>query len=174
MEQNNNSSPEAILASAKETSSGTNTPRSQGRNYRKPGDGSRRQERDAKRRWMKPTVRRVKVLGRGPVGGGSAYGGQEAEKERIGGLKIVHFGGLGEVGRNMSAIQYDDEIILIDAGVRFGDEKMPGIDFIIPNPSYLDDKQHMVKAMFFTHGHMDHIGALPFLLNRRSEEHTSE
>ncbi|OGN01974.1 MAG: hypothetical protein A3B91_02470 [Candidatus Yanofskybacteria bacterium RIFCSPHIGHO2_02_FULL_41_29] len=83
-----------------------------------------------------------------------------------GGLKIVHFGGLGEVGRNMSAVQYDDEIILIDAGVRFGDEKMPGIDFIIPNPGYLEGREHMVKAMFFTHGHMDHVGALPFVLDK--------
>ncbi|OGM99454.1 MAG: hypothetical protein A2817_02980 [Candidatus Yanofskybacteria bacterium RIFCSPHIGHO2_01_FULL_39_8b] len=84
----------------------------------------------------------------------------------MGGLKIVHFGGLGEVGRNMSAVQYDDEIILIDAGVRFGDEKMPGIDFIIPNASYLEGREHMVKAMFFTHGHMDHVGALPFVLDK--------
>src|SRR3989338_750939 len=118
-------------------------------------------QRSQRDRWMKPVVRRVKVL-RETVR-------KEQQREtgiETGGLRIVHFGGLGEVGRNMSAIQYDDEIILIDAGVRFGDEKMPGIDFIIPNPSYLDDKQHMVKAMFFTHGHMDHIGALPFLLNR--------
>ncbi|OGN01360.1 MAG: hypothetical protein A3G51_00600 [Candidatus Yanofskybacteria bacterium RIFCSPLOWO2_12_FULL_43_11b] len=79
---------------------------------------------------------------------------------------MVHFGGLGEVGRNMSAVQYDDEIILIDAGVRFPREDMPGIDFIIPNAGYLDDKKHMVKAMFFTHGHMDHIGALPFIRDR--------
>ena len=167
MEQNNNTSQgEVILASAKETSSRTNTPRPQGRNYRKPGDGSRRQERDAKRRWMKPTVRRVKVLGRGPVGGGSAYGGEEAEKLKIGGLKIVHLGGLGEGGRNMSAVQYDDEIILIDAGISFPNEQMPGIDFILPNVGYLKGKEHMVKAMFFTHGHMDHTGALPFILDK--------
>src|SRR3972149_7216456 len=113
-----------------------------------------------KRRWMKPVVRQVKVFKN------EKDAPHKPTENKVGGLKIVHFGGLGEVGRNMSAIQYDDEIILIDAGVRFGDEKMPGIDFIIPNPSYLDDKQHMVKAMFFTHGHMDHIGALPFLLNR--------
>ncbi|OGM98626.1 MAG: hypothetical protein A3C71_02840 [Candidatus Yanofskybacteria bacterium RIFCSPHIGHO2_02_FULL_43_15c] len=79
---------------------------------------------------------------------------------------MIHFGGLGEVGRNMSAVQYDNEIILIDAGVRFPREDMPGIDFIIPNAGYLDDKKHMVKAMFFTHGHMDHIGALPFIRDR--------
>ena len=121
----------------------------------------RKLQRSQRDRWMKPVVRHVKVLR------------ETARKEQTreigaetGGLKIIHFGGLGEVGRNMSAVQYDDEIILIDAGVRFGDEKMPGIDFIIPNASYLDDKKHMVKAMFFTHGHMDHIGALPFVLDK--------
>ena len=118
-------------------------------------------QRSQRDRWMKPVVRQVRVLR------------ETARKEQgreigtaTGGLKIIHFGGLGEVGRNMSAIQYDDEIILIDAGVRFGDEKMPGIDFIIPNASYLDDKKHMIKAMFFTHGHMDHIGALPFVIDK--------
>ena len=167
MENNNSSSrEEAILASSRETPSRSQASETHGRNYRRPGDGSRRQQRDAKRRWMKPTVRRVKVLGRGPVGGGSAYGGEEAEKTKIGGLKIVHLGGLGEVGRNMSAIQYDDEIILIDAGISFPNEQMPGIDFILPNVGYLQDKEHMVKAMFFTHGHMDHTGALPFVLDK--------
>jgi len=113
-----------------------------------------------KRRWMKPVVRQIRVF--------------KSEKDilhkptenKVGGLKIIHFGGLGEVGRNMSAVQYDNEIILIDAGVRFPREDMPGIDFIIPNAGYLDDKKHMVKAMFFTHGHMDHIGALPFIRDR--------
>jgi len=121
----------------------------------------RKLQRSQRDRWMKPVVRHVRVLR------------ETARKEQnretgteTGGLKIIHFGGLGEVGRNMSALQYDDEIILIDAGVRFGDEKMPGIDFIIPNASYLDDKKQMVKAMFFTHGHMDHIGALPFVLDK--------
>ena len=169
MEQNNNSSqPEAILASSRETPSRSPASGTHGRSYRRPGSGSslKRQERDAKRRWMKPTVRRVKVLGRGPVGGGSAYGGEEAEKLKIGGLKIVHFGGLGEVGRNMSAVQYDNEIILIDAGISFPNEQMPGIDFILPNVGYLQGKEYMIKAMFFTHGHMDHVGALPFVLDR--------
>ena len=116
---------------------------------------------DQKRRWLKPVVRQVKVLA------------ETIRKERaretgsnVGGLKIIHLGGLGEVGRNMSAIQYGDEIILIDAGVRFGDEKLPGIDFIIPNVDYLKDKQSMIKAMFFTHGHLDHIGAYPFIRNK--------
>ena len=114
-----------------------------------------------RQQWLKPVVRRVRVLRET-----ERKEDRRSSQDIVGGLKIVHFGGLGEVGRNMSAIQYDDEIILIDAGVRFGDEKMPGIDFIIPNAGYLEDKKDMVKAMFFTHGHMDHVGALPFLLDK--------
>lgn len=114
-----------------------------------------------KRRWVKPAVRQVRVFK--PE---SSSTGEKEHQAKPDGLKIVHMGGLGEVGRNMSAIQYDDEIILIDAGVRFPREDMPGIDFIIPNVGYLDDKKHMVKAMFFTHGHMDHIGALPFIRDK--------
>ena len=145
-------------------------PRSQHPHIRQPADQGphnpdkkdmRKLQRSQRDRWMKPVVRHVRVL--------KETFRKEQQREvgiEIGGLKIVHFGGLGEVGRNMSAIQYDDEIILIDAGVRFGDEKMPGIDFIIPNASYLEGREHMVKAMFFTHGHMDHVGALPFVLDR--------
>lgn len=163
MEQNNNlPQEEALLASSRETG-GT---ASGGSDSRRSSSGSRRRPGTHKRRWMKPTVRRVRVLRGGPTGGGSAFSGEEAEKPKEGGFKIIHFGGLGEIGRNMSAIQYDDEIILIDAGISFPNEQMPGIDFILPNVGYLQDKEHMVKAMFFTHGHMDHIGALPFILNR--------
>lgn len=176
MEQNNNSSQgEAILASSRETPSrsqpsGTSRRLASGnfgQDRQRGGDGSRRLQRDAKRRWMKPTVRRIKVLRGGPpAGGGSAFSGEEADKPKEGGLKIVHLGGLGEIGRNMSVIQYNDEIILIDAGISFPNEQMPGIDFILPNVGYLQGREHMVKAMFFTHGHMDHIGALPFVLNK--------
>ena len=119
---------------------------------------SPRKPRYRDRRPQQPVVRRVRVLRRDEK--------DYRETEKDSGLKIVHFGGLGEVGRNMSAVQYDDEIILIDAGVRFPGEDMPGIDAIIPNASYLDDKKDMIKAMFFTHGHMDHIGALPFIRDK--------
>ena len=114
-----------------------------------------------KKEWAKPVVRRVKVFRRGQE---DLY--KEADKQSSGGLKIIHFGGLGEVGRNMSAVEYGNDIILIDAGVRFAEEDMPGIDFIIPNAKYLEDKKDKVKAMFFTHGHMDHLGALPFIRDK--------
>lgn len=160
--ENNNNLPqeEIVLASSREP--GRNNPRSGGSRPRRPAGPN-------KRRWLKPTVRRVKLLrprtrDESSGDGNDAQRGQVPEKE--GGLKIVHFGGLGEIGRNMSAIQYDDEIILIDAGISFPTEQMPGIDFILPNVGYLQGREHMIKAMFFTHGHMDHIGALPFVLNK--------
>ncbi|HZZ99190.1 MAG TPA: ribonuclease J [Candidatus Paceibacterota bacterium] len=153
-EQNNNSQPEAELTSTESSQA------NKGPTNRNPGPGSGR-NRMKKRRWMKPVMRRVKVLKNEQ---------REEDKQhegKTGGLKIIHFGGLGEVGRNMSAIQYDDDIILIDAGVRFPEsDEMPGIDFIIPNVEYLADKKDMVKAMFFTHGHLDHIGALPFVRDK--------
>lgn len=121
----------------------------------------KRAHRQAQRKWQKPVVRRVRVLRDKHQSEHSSD-----NKAKIGGLRIINLGGLGEVGRNMSAIQYDDEIILIDAGIMFPNEDMPGIDFILPNTEYLADKKHMVKAMFFTHGHLDHIGALPFLLDK--------
>lgn len=125
---------------------------------RLPGIRKPKRPRFNDRRRPKPVVRQVRVLKdeRRP--------GDAQHDSKVGGLKIIHFGGLGEVGRNMSAIQYDDDIVLIDAGVRFPEaNEMPGIDFIIPNLEYLADKKHMVKALFFTHGHLDHIGALPFV-----------
>jgi len=125
-----------------------------------PRRGPRRPGPRDKKQWAKPVVRRVKVFRRGQE---DLY---KDTDQKSGGLKIIHFGGLGEVGRNMSAIQYDDDIILIDAGVRFAEEDMPGIDFIIPNTKWLEDKKDKVKAMFFTHGHMDHFGALPFVRDK--------
>jgi ribonuclease J len=121
-------------------------------------DGGKRMQ---KRRWSKPVVRQVRLLKSDRRESDSQH------DSKVGGLKIIHLGGLGEVGRNMSAIQYDNEIILIDAGVRFPEAgETPGIDFIIPNVEYLADKQDMIKAMFFTHGHLDHIGALPFVRDK--------
>lgn len=126
------------------------------------GSKGRRAPRLNDRHWQKPLIKKIRIFKQ--TNEGSEEDHTRAEKS--GGLKIIHFGGLGEVGRNMSAVQYDDEIILIDAGVRFPREDMPGIDFIIPNVSYLEGKEKLIKAMFFTHGHMDHIGALPFIRDK--------
>lgn len=81
-------------------------------------------------------------------------------------LKIIVLGGLEEVGRNMTVFEYDQEIIIVDMGLQFPEEDMPGIDYIIPNVSYLEDKTDMIKGVIITHGHYDHIGGIPHLMGK--------
>lgn len=81
-------------------------------------------------------------------------------------LKIVPLGGLGEVGRNMMLLDYQGKILIIDMGFRLPEEDMPGIDFIIPNINCLKGKQKSILGLVFTHGHYDHIGAIPYLIEK--------
>lgn len=81
-------------------------------------------------------------------------------------LRIIPLGGLEEVGANMMAYEFGDDIIIVDAGFAFPDENSPGIDYIIPETKYLEDKKANIRAIFITHGHMDHIGAIPYLLSK--------
>ena len=78
-------------------------------------------------------------------------------------LRVIPLGGLGEIGRNMMLYEYDDTIIVVDVGLMFPDAEHPGVDLIIPDFQYLLDNVDRVKAVFLTHGHEDHIGAIPFL-----------
>ncbi len=111
----------------------------------------------AKERVRKKTANAPKsVAGRADRGGG---------KNPRGKLKLMFFGGVGEIGKNMTALEYDDTIIVVDAGMAFPDNEInPGIDCVIPDYTYFNENRSKVKAVFLTHAHEDHLGGLPYFL----------
>ncbi len=87
----------------------------------------------------------------------------QSAKQLTDSVRLISLGGVGDVTKNMYVYEYKDDIVIIDCGVSFPDEAMPGIDLVIPDISYLRDKKHKIKGMVITHGHDDHYGALPFI-----------
>ncbi len=81
-----------------------------------------------------------------------------------GNIRIVPLGGAEEVGKNMTAIEFGDDIIVVDAGIQFKTEETPGIDYMLPNTKYLEYRKNKIKGLVITHGHLDHIGAIPFIM----------
>ncbi len=87
-------------------------------------------------------------------------------KKEKGKLRIIPLGGLNEVGKNMTVLEYAEDIIIIDCGLGFPDDDMPGIDLVIPDISYLEANKERIRGMVLTHGHEDHIGAIPYILRQ--------
>ncbi|MDG1817622.1 MAG: ribonuclease J [Aquiluna sp.] len=84
-------------------------------------------------------------------------------------LRIIPLGGLGEIGRNMTVFELDEQIMIVDCGVLFPEETQPGVDLILPDFSYLEDKLDRISGMVLTHGHEDHIGGVPYLLRHKQD-----
>lgn len=81
-------------------------------------------------------------------------------------LRAIPLGGLNEVGKNMMVFEYENDIVIVDMGLQFPEINMPGVDYIIPDVSYLDDKKHRIRGIIITHGHLDHIGGIAYLIER--------
>ena len=133
------------------------------------GGGGSRQERDARREFKHGPGARV---GASPTVHSSKMGPKPQvardpnDKANPDAVRLVPLGGLEEIGRNCSFLEYKNEIIIIDMGLQFPEEETPGIDYIIPNVDYLAKKKQNIAGIILTHGHYDHIGGLPHVLAR--------
>lgn len=97
--------------------------------------------------------------------------GNGAEEKPIpplesGNIRIIPLGGVEEIGRNMTAVEFGNDIVIIDCGFQFREDETPGIDYILPNTKYLEERREKIRAMFITHGHLDHIGGIPYIIDR--------
>ncbi len=81
-------------------------------------------------------------------------------------IRIIPLGGVEEVGRNMTVVEFGEDIIVVDAGFQFKGEDTPGVDYILPNTKYLEERKEKIRALFITHGHLDHIGGIPYIIDR--------
>jgi len=114
-----------------------------------------------------------KRFGRG--GGDRPFGSRDQSKSssgikipppEAGVVRIIPLGGVEEIGKNMTAIEIGEDIIVIDAGMHFSNEATPGVDYVIPNTTYLEERKDRIRALIVTHGHLDHIGGVPLVLSR--------
>ncbi len=134
-------------------------------------------ERSERRRPMKSSTYQYSKKRYGQGGRSSTFSGKNQSKlgskssEKVppaetGVIRIIPLGGVEEIGKNMTAIEIGDDIIVIDAGMHFSNEATPGVDYIIPNTTYLEERKEKIRALIITHGHLDHIGGAPLVLSR--------
>ncbi len=127
--------------------------RTGGQGGNRPGRVSRQIQRTLRRHSGTPSIKK-----------GADYFPEVAPNNVV---RIVPLGGVEEVGRNMIAVETQGDIFVFDAGFQFvTEDASPGIDYVLPNTKYLEHNQHMIRAVFITHGHLDHIGAIPFIMTR--------
>jgi ribonuclease J len=126
----------------------------------------------AKKRIVKSSTYQYSKFGRGGSRGPQANKSVHKQSEgkipppEAGVIRIIPLGGVEEIGKNMTAIEIGDDIIVIDAGMHFSTEETPGVDYVIPNTTYLEERKDKIRGMFVTHGHLDHIGGIPLVLSR--------
>src|SRR3989339_467510 len=141
--------------------------------HHSPASGEYKHVADKKRTTKSSTYQYTKKRfgsnGRRAFGGKSQYKNSDVGKTPLpekGVDRIIPLGGVEEIGKNMTVIEIGDDIIVIDAGMHFSNEATPGVDYVIPNTTYLEEHKDKIRALFITHGHLDHIGGVPLVLSR--------
>jgi len=124
--------------------------------------GSRKTPRQTQRRQSTTSKKMIHRTSTATPRGGK----QEPIPEIKDGVRSIPLGGVEEVGRNMTLVETPEDIVIVDAGFQFVTEDNPGVDYILPNTKYLEDRKHKIRALLITHGHLDHIGGIPFILDR--------
>lgn len=141
------------------------TPRAGGARGGPRGRGGRGRRNDFRREGPKPhqahPVREIKDVEPNANGNEKPVPPLEA-----GNIRIIPLGGVEEIGRNMTAVEYGDDILIIDCGFQFREDDTPGIDYILPNTRYLEERRDKIRGLFITHGHLDHIGGIPYVIDR--------
>ncbi|WP_299574316.1 ribonuclease J [uncultured Williamsia sp.] len=135
---------------------------------RAPRDTGPRRDRQPRPASVEPARDRSKRPASQPVGDAIDRLGTPRKLPKSG-LRVVALGGIGEIGRNMTVFEYDGKLLIVDCGVLFPEDQQPGVDLILPDFRYIEDRMDDVEAIVLTHGHEDHIGAVPFLLRLRGD-----
>ncbi len=175
MEESQQAAPQGEKPAAPEGGSrpqGSNPGRRQFTNGGKPGFGGGRGGRGKNSRPRTGGPRPHQAHPPRPaIGGTNEFAKGNPDEKPIppleaGNIRIIPLGGVEEIGRNMTAIEFGDDIVIVDCGFQFKEDDTPGVDYILPNTKYLEDRQDKIRAMFITHGHLDHIGGIPYIIDR--------